>query len=69
MCARTPIPCTTCGENLYWLAGRRTACLNGHTGDLANIPVPDGYDLVSRYHANGLSHVMLRTLCNHCRPA
>ncbi len=68
MCARTPNACPTCGENLYWLAGRRTECLNGHTGSIDDIPVPAGHDLTSRYHANGRSHVMVRTICRRCEP-
>lgn len=69
MCARVPAHCATCGENLYWLAGRRTECPNGHTGSIDGIPVPGGHNLTSRYHANGRSHVMVRALCVHCSPA
>jgi phosphopantetheine adenylyltransferase len=68
MCAKTPATCPTCGENLYWLADQRTECLNRHTGRTSDVPVSPGHDLVSQYHANGRSHVMIRTLCAHCRP-
>lgn len=68
MCARRPAHCPTCGESLYWLANQCTECLNRHPGRIADIPVPDGHDLVSRYHSAGRSHVMVRRQCARCSP-
>jgi hypothetical protein len=68
MCATTPADCITCGDTLTCRPGRRTQCDNGHTGTIDQLPTPAGSDIVTQYHAVGRSKVMIRTLCNHCRP-
>lgn len=68
MCAKTAADCPTCGDSLYYVPGRRAECINGHTAAVDALPVPAGRDLVTQYHAAGRSLLMIRTLCDNCRP-